>query len=173
MMTPETAVAVLALTFGLGCQTHPHQATHATRTLDLRPTPKPPRVYVSNERSNNVSVIDPTTNTVVANIPVGKRPRGIHVTTDHRSVFVALSGSPIAGPNVKDKDLPPADKEADGIALIDVATGQFKEKLLSGSDPEQFDLSNDEHRLYVSNEDESQVTVIDLATRKPVATLEV
>src|SRR5205085_8718852 len=93
------------------------------------------RIYVSNERSNDVSVIDPSSNRVVATIPVGKRPRGIQVTRDNRSVFVALSGSPIAGPGVKDQDLPPADKAADGIALIDVATGQFKEKINSGSDP--------------------------------------
>src|SRR4051812_22704340 len=50
------------------------------------------RVYVSNERGGDISVIDPATRQVVATIPVGKRPRGIHVTRDGSSVFVALSG---------------------------------------------------------------------------------
>src|SRR5262245_5315130 len=35
-----------------------------------------PRVYVSNEDSNNISVIDPATDEVTATIFVGKRPRG-------------------------------------------------------------------------------------------------
>ena len=57
------------------------------------------RIYVSNERSGDVSVIDPATSKVMATIPVGKRPRGIHATADGRRVFVALSGTPIAPPD--------------------------------------------------------------------------
>ncbi|MGH8163251.1 MAG: hypothetical protein ACREP1_02830 [Rhodanobacteraceae bacterium] len=34
-------------------------------------------LFVSNERSGNVTVIDGTTDAVVATFPVGKRPRGI------------------------------------------------------------------------------------------------
>ena len=35
-------------------------------------------VFVSNERSGDVTVINGTTDAVVATLPVGKRPRGIH-----------------------------------------------------------------------------------------------
>ena len=45
---------------------------------------------------------------------------------------------------MKDEDLPPADKKADGIAVVDATTGRFLEKIDSGSDPEQFSLCNDE-----------------------------
>jgi YVTN family beta-propeller protein len=173
--TLTTFAAAALLTLSLACQQH--RATDQTPSATHHSSPSTPhsplRIYISNERSNDVSVIDPATNAVVATIPVGKRPRGIHVTRDNKSVFVALSGSPIGGPGVKDQDLPPADKEADGIALVDVATGQFKEKLNSGSDPEQFDLSNDERTLYVSNEDESQVSIVDVASRKVTAQLDV
>jgi YVTN family beta-propeller protein len=174
------------LTLSLACQQHPtaHRAPSPTQDSALTTqhsslathNPQlttPARIYISNERSNTVSVIDPASNAVIATIPVGKRPRGIHLTRDNKSLFVALSGSPIGGPGVKDQDLPPADKEADGIALIDVATGQFKEKLNSGSDPEQFDLSSDQRTLYVSNEDESQVSIVDVASRKVTAQLDV
>jgi len=51
-------------------------------------------VFVSNERSGDVIVIDGGTDAVVASIPVGKRPRGIHATPDGQRVFVTLSGSP-------------------------------------------------------------------------------
>jgi YVTN family beta-propeller protein len=39
-------------------------------------------VFVSNERSGDVSVIDGATDAVVATFKVGKRPRGIHATPD-------------------------------------------------------------------------------------------
>ena len=51
-------------------------------------------IYVSNERSDNVSVIDAATHETVATIAVGKRPRGIHVSPDGKAVYVAVSGTP-------------------------------------------------------------------------------
>jgi DNA-binding beta-propeller fold protein YncE len=35
---------------------------------------------------------------VIATIPVGKRPRGIHVSPDGKTVYVAVSGTPIEAP---------------------------------------------------------------------------
>jgi YVTN family beta-propeller protein len=147
-------------------------------TLESRETPPATqapgyRVYVSNERSNDLSVIDGATNQVVATIGVGKRPRGVKVSRDGRRLFVALSGSPIGGPNVKDEDLPPADKKADGIGVVDLASGKFVGKINSGSDPESFDLSRDERLLYVSNEDTGQASVVDVASEKVVRQVKV
>jgi YVTN family beta-propeller protein len=141
---------------------------------ETTPNPSTPyRVYVSNERSNDISVIDGATNQVAATIGVGKRPRGIHVSRDGRRLFVALSGSPIGGPNVRDEDLPPADKKADGIGVVDLASGRFVGKINSGSDPESFDLSRDERFLYVSNEDTGQASVVDVASEKVVKQIKV
>src|SRR6185369_8660860 len=67
------------------------------------------RVYVSNEASGDISVIDPATQTVIATVKVGKRPRGLRVGPDGRMLYVALSGSPNAGPGVDVKTLPPPD----------------------------------------------------------------
>jgi len=39
-------------------------------------------VYVSNERSGDISVIDGATDAVVATFKAGKRPRGIHAAPD-------------------------------------------------------------------------------------------
>src|SRR4051812_35888725 len=58
----------------------------------------PYEVWVSNERSGDVTVVDAATQTVVATVPAGKRPRGIHASPDGALVFVALSGSPISTP---------------------------------------------------------------------------
>ena len=78
------------------------------------------RVYVTNERSGDLSVIDVSTQRVLTTIPLGKRPRGLRASPDHSLLYVALSGSPIAGPGVDEDTLPPADKKADGIGVVDL-----------------------------------------------------
>src|SRR5437868_14010424 len=75
--------------------------------------PKPAYlVYVSNEGSGDMTVIDPGQPQAIATIPLGKRPRGIHAGSGF--IFVALSGSPAAPPGVDESKLPPPDKSADG-----------------------------------------------------------
>src|SRR5438552_4134178 len=58
---------------------------------------RPPRVYVTNEASGDVTVIDAGSDRVIATIPVGKRLRGIQVSPNGKTVYVALSGSSLAG----------------------------------------------------------------------------
>ena len=83
----------------------------------------------------------------------GNGRRGIHASPDRKTIYVALSGSPIAGPDVDESTLPPPDKSADGIGVFDVAQNKLVKLIKSGSDPENFDLSRDGKLLYVSNED--------------------
>lgn len=129
------------------------------------------RIYVTNERSGDLSIIDSKTHEVVSTVPLGKRPRGIHASPDGKLIYVALSGSPIAGPGVDESTLPPADKNADGIGVFDVGEGKVVKVLKSGSDPEEFAVSPDGKLLYVSNEDASGVSILDLATEKIISTL--
>jgi YVTN family beta-propeller protein len=131
---------------------------------DVPPSaPAPPqRVYVSNETAGTVAVIDPATGSVIAAIPVGKRPRGLRVSRDGKQLYVALSGSPIAPPGVDESTLPPADRSADGVAVIDIATRKTVRTIHSGQDPEAFDLSPDGRWLYVSNEETAEMSVVDV-----------
>jgi YVTN family beta-propeller protein len=140
------------------------------------------RVYVSNERSGDVTVINGSDFSAIATIPVGKRPRGIHVSPDGKIVYVAVSGTPIEAPpqldahgnpifekkkgDDDDDDNAGADKSADGIAVLDVAAGKLTGKLQAGSDPEEFTLSRDGQSIYISNEDVKTASVIDLKTAK-------
>ena len=117
------------------------------------------RIYVTNETSGDMSVIDSAKMEVVATVPLGKRPRGIHASPDRKTIYVALSGSPIAGPDVDESTLPPPDKNADGIGVFDVAQNKLVKLIKSGSDPENFDLSKDGKLLYVSNDHESLISV--------------
>src|SRR5262245_52465741 len=130
-------------------------------------------VYVTNERSGDVSIIDSVTNEVTATVPLGKRPRGIHASPDSQTIYVALSGSPIAGPGVDESKLPPADKKADGIGVFDVKTAKLVKVIPGGSDPEEFDLSKSGTLLYTSNEDTAEASIIDIAAGKVIETLKV
>jgi YVTN family beta-propeller protein len=121
-------------------------------------------VYVTNENSGDLSVIDAATLEVVDTVPLGKRPRGIVASRDRRTLYVALSGSPSAPPGVDESTLPPPDRTADGIGVIDVATRKLVKVLTSGTDPEQVDVSQDGRSLFVANEDAAQLSVIDVAS---------
>ena len=126
------------------------------------------RVYVTNESSGDMTIIDSETMEVTGNIPLGKRPRGIHASPDGLTIYVALSGTPPAPPGVDESTLPPPDKSADGIGIFDVKQGKVIKVIQGGSDPENFDISQDGKMLYVSNEDASGVTYIDLVGLKVI-----
>ena len=119
-------------------------------------------VYVSNETAGTIAFLDGSTGAVEAQVPVGKRPRGVKLSRDGSRLFVALSGSPIAGPGVDESKLPPADRSADGIGVVNLASRKLVKIYPSGPDPEAFDVSPDGKTLYVSNEDTAAMAVVDL-----------
>lgn len=128
------------------------------------------RVYVTNERSGDLTVIE--NGQAVATIPLGKRPRGVRASADGRTLYIALSGSPIAAPGIDEKTLPPPDKSADAIAVFDVADGKILRLITGVSDPEQMAVSK-AGKLYVASEDTGQALVIDAATGAILATVPV
>ena len=90
---------------------------------------------------------------MIATIPLGKRPRGIKVSPDGTTLYVALSGSPMAPPGTDESKLPPPDRKADGIGVVDVKQGKLLRVIQGGSDPEQTAVSQDGRWLFVANED--------------------
>src|SRR5438094_89869 len=106
-----------------------------------------PALYVSNEVDNTVAVISPQTNSVVATIVVGRRPRGLAASPDRRTVYVALG-------------------QDDALGVIDVASGKMTRTIPAGRDPELVVLSPDGKVAYVSNEEIAHASAIDLATGK-------
>ena len=153
------AVALLALgasACATGCAARGGAAGHPRRSSRTRrPAPS--------------SIVDPATGAVEHTVAVGKRPRGLKLSRDGRLLFVALSGSPIAPPGVDESTLPPPDRAADGIGVVDLATHTLVRTYPSGQDPESFDLSLDGKTLYVSNEETAEMSVLDLATGTIVA----
>lgn len=111
------------------------------------------RIFITNEKDNSVSVINGKTLEVEHEIAIGKRPRGISMSSDGTEVYVAVS-------------------EENAIAIFDPVTLKILRKFQSGSDPETFAVHPNGH-LYISNEDDAKATVYnpktgDLITEIPV-----
>src|SRR6185295_15489185 len=118
------------------------------------------RVYISNEGSGDLTVVDPVKMEALTTVAIGKRARGLHASADGKLIFIALSGSPFAPPGVDESTLPPPDKSADGIGVFDIAGNKMLRKVPGGSDPEQFAVGKD-GILYVSNEDAAGLSFVD------------
>jgi YVTN family beta-propeller protein len=177
MTQPTVRIRATLLAFGaLAAACSGERTPPAARAADQAAPPPAAgeRVYVTNEDDQDLSVIDAATDSVIATIPVGTRPRGVHVGPDGR-VFVALSGSPKCPPSMPDAECArlTADKSKDGIAVVDIAARRVERFLPGGSDPENFAVSADGTRLFVSNEDANAASVVDVATGKIVATVPV
>ena len=112
---------------------------------------------------------------VIATIDVGKRPRGMKLDRAGKRLFVAVSGLPKCPPTVPDEECAKRKRDlgADGIAIVDTDSYKVLRVLAAGSDPEQFDLSVDETRLFVANEDVGRASVVDIASGKVVASIPV
>jgi len=119
--------------------------------------PAGPMVYVTNERSGDITVIDPRTDAVVRTILVGSRPRGIQMAGGR--LYVALTDLGTRRPGARA-----------AIAEIDPARGDRIRWLPSGTDPEQLAVRRDGSRLYVSNEDASAASVVDVPAGRLLTT---
>ena len=111
------------------------------------------RIFITNERSDDISVINGKTLEVEATIPVGGRPRGIGLSPDGQELYVAVS-------------------EENSIAVINPATLEVLRKFESGSDPETFAV-HPNGNIYISNEDDAKATVFNPITGEQVAEIPV
>jgi len=144
--------ALLAFPFLLGCDQHkPAQPPKLAAGACWR-------VYTANELSDDITVLEEPAHKLLATVKVGKRPRGMAVSGG--TLYIALSGWPIAGPGVDEDKLPPPDKTADGIGAFDMANGKIVKVLHGVANPEQLAVSPDGKMLYSPDEDASLVHFI-------------
>jgi YVTN family beta-propeller protein len=168
------AVALCAAWSSTACggdQPRPEATAPAAETAKPAPVSiqGPYAVYVTNEVSGDLSVIDSATHRIVATLPLGKRPRGIRVAPDHTRLYIALSGSPISPPGTDESKLAPPDRAADGIGVVEVKTLSLGTILRGPQDPEQTSVSRDGTRLYIANEDKGTASVLEIASGKTIA----
>lgn len=110
-------------------------------------------IFVSNEKDNNVAVIDGNTLKVIDTIAIGERPRGIGVSPDGSELYVAVS-------------------EENKIKVVDTGSLQILREFDAGPGPEAFAVHPDGN-IYLSNEDNSTASVINPKTGKLIAQIRV
>jgi YVTN family beta-propeller protein len=110
--------------------------------------------YITNASSNNVSVINTATNSVMATVAVGSYPYGVSVSPDGTKVYVANYGS-------------------NSVSVINTATNTVMATVAVGSYPYGVSVSPDGTKVYVANWGSNSVSVINTATNTVMATVAV
>lgn len=156
-----------------------------------------PFAYVPNEGSGTLSVIDIASDQVVADIAVGKKPRGTAITPDGRLAYVSdqpnnrvvlvdlaarkVAGEVALGESPEGVGISPdgrwvvvAIEESNDVVFVDTQTKAvaFVVKV-SGKNPEHAVFSPDGKQVFVSAEEGEAVNVIDFAKRADVARIPV
>jgi PQQ-dependent catabolism-associated beta-propeller protein len=104
-------------------------------------------VFVSNEKTNSIVVIDPKQDyKVIKVIATSRRPRDMNFGDNRKLLYVACADN-------------------DVIDVVDVATLSVVDHIPTGPGPEMFELSSDGKKLYVSNEEGSSVQEISIAEK--------
>jgi YVTN family beta-propeller protein len=105
------------------------------------------RAFITNERSNDVTVVEVSTARVLRTIPVGRRPRGIAGSPDGSRIYIANS-------------------DANSITVVNAASLAILDTLPAGIDPEGLAVGRDGSRLYVTNENDSALSIVDPVARR-------
>jgi YVTN family beta-propeller protein len=113
------------------------------------------KVFVANHGSNNVSVINPETNTVTATIDVSELPSAICWSPTSNAVYVACA--PLSGNG--------------SVVVINAATNEVVSSLDVGAEPIALSWSSISNKAYVVNRTSQVVTSIDCTNNQVAANI--
>ncbi len=160
------------------------------------------RAYVVNEDRNSVGVVDTTTHTIVATIPVGVFPVHAAVSPDGTRLYVVNTPTQSNADTISVVDLGTnavvttitlahsnrrgrAFVSPDGrtvlvthpdqnvVSIIDATTATVAAVIATGTNPVRLAFTPDNARAYVNNNSSNSVTVIDLVARGVLTTIPV
>jgi YVTN family beta-propeller protein len=114
----------------------------------------PFRIYVANSDGDNISVIDPATNTVAGEIKVSANPHGIVASRDKKRFYVSSESK-------------------DVLDVVDRATGKIIRSVPLGRRPNNVAITPDGRRVYVCIRQESVLDIVDTASLEMVKRVEV
>jgi YVTN family beta-propeller protein len=123
-----------------------------------------PLAYVSNERDGTITVISLANNQVVSTIKIGARTRGIRLSPDGKTVYVAASY-----PYQRGKGS--VEAHVNKIVAMDVASDKVVATYDAGEDPENFVVNNDGTRFYIADEDAGEASIVDVKANKILSSL--
>jgi YVTN family beta-propeller protein len=112
-------------------------------------TPDGKRLYVAENLTGKVAVVDLATSQVITKIAVGDYPYDCVISGDGGRVYVSNWGSR-------------------SVAVIDPANNQVVNTIPAGDHPNDLELTRDGKTLYVANANSNTVSVIDTAQMKEI-----
>lgn len=110
-------------------------------------------IFVSNENSDTVTVLNLKTKEIIKNIDTGGRPRDLKFSSNGKLLYIVES-------------------EENQISILDISTLKIVDFIKTGDDPEIFDIHPKENLLAVSNEDDNQLTLINLEDKTIIKTID-
>ncbi len=117
-------------------------------------TSKNSYAYIGNEGSDNVSVIDLSTKSVIKTIPVGQSPVSIAINSSTGKGYVA---------NFK----------SDKVSILTLSTNTVSATIAVGSEPASVAINTTPNKIYVANSKSDTVSVIDGKSSTVTATIPV
>jgi YVTN family beta-propeller protein len=125
------------------------------------------RVYVANQTSNTVSVIDPSTNKLLGVIRLGDPVPGALSPLYKGELLVHGLGYSPDG-----KTLAVVSIASNSVTLIDTATNKVKGKVYVGRSPHEAFFTPDGHELWVCVRGENYVSVVDPVRMEEIRRIE-
>src|SRR5437762_207623 len=113
-----------------------------------------PFAYITNNGSNNVSVLDTASNTVTATVAVGSFPTGVAVNPAGTRVYVANYVS-------------------NTVSVLDTVSNTVIGTVAVGTNPAGVAINPAGTRVYVTNLSSSNVSVVDTASNTVIVTVAV
>lgn len=104
-------------------------------------------IFVSNENSDSITILNEKNKKIIKSISTGGRPRDMKFSKDKTKLYIVVS-------------------EENHIAILNLNKLKITGYIKTGDDPEIFDISPNGKLLAVSNEDDNELTIIDLSTKK-------
>ncbi len=166
---------------------------NSTCTFDVDVQSSRSLIYIPNLFSNNVSVINPTTNLVTTTIPVGINPVDLRMSPEGSKVYVANRGSNtvsvintatntvtatinVGTPSALELSpngsrLYVANTNSNTLSVINTATNSVLTTVTMGTNPAHIEIKPDGSRIYVVNYSSNNVTVVDASTNTVVKTI--
>ena len=138
------------------------------------------KVYVADEGSNTVSIIDTASLKTIGRVPVGQDPHNVQVAPDGKVAWVTNNGEP-AKMTEKSPDAKISksggmnmDSTAPGaVWAIDTATDKVLAKIPVGTHPAHVVVTPDGRQAYVVNGGDNSISVVDTAAQSVIATIAV
>jgi YVTN family beta-propeller protein len=112
-------------------------------------TPDGKRLFIAENLTNKVAVIDLTNNQVITKIAVGDYPYDVTIARDGKRVYVSNWG-------------------ARSVAVIDPKTNQVLGNIATGDHPNDLELTRNGKLLYVANANSNTVSVLDTTQMKEI-----